>query len=114
MVAVSLKKKKEILNKYGIIPADLTDDQKNRIKYINDLRNKIIHAGKSIPYKKSDDLIVQVATPLTLSVYILPALIEHYLNIKFGIEGYFWPSNTFQSLNDFFINGNLLGVQKGS
>ena len=101
-----LDKLSSLLQLYGIIDPSPSDDQKDRIQYINRVRNILIHAGRIPKLKGLDDEESKRYT-VNIASNVIPELIRlvigHHLGFRAGSYGSYCQSK--DSLIDFFVSG---------
>ena len=80
---------------------------RDRIHFINRLRNSILHRSEVAPPKKNIDM-EQI---YKFSSVFLPALMQDYLNSKFNIQHFHKVRQTHEYMKGFLYTGKCYGIQ---
>ena len=101
----SVNKLKNLLIKYGIIDDSLYDIQQKRIKYINQLRNSMVHSGDLVLPNWLKGKKEKLNTTLLISTQLIPSIIELYILKKFGLENFLLPTANKFKIQNYIYNG---------
>ena len=97
----------ELLKKYNIIPSEVTEDTMKRIRWVNQLRNSIVHSGE-IKISGFEDKEKQLLSSAGLIVgQIVPAICTRVLGECFGfdLKGVGSLCMDTDNLTEFFLTG---------
>lgn len=86
---------------------EVTDDVRDRIQFINRLRNSILHRAEVSKPKNNIDM-EQI---FNFSSEIIPGFIQDYLNSKFNIQNYHRIRQTHEDIKGFLYTGKYHGVK---
>lgn len=100
---------KNFLTSYGIIEKDIKDTPLKRVRFVFNMRNGISHVGElRKPQWVSVDEY-KCRTSLFIASAFIPLIVEEYINRKFKINEFQWPSQNITLLNEYIYKGTWHG-----
>jgi len=85
----------------------VNDDVRDRIQFINRLRNSILHRGQVAEPQNN----ISMEQIFNFSSQLIPGFIEDYLNSKFKIEHFHLVRQTHENMKGFLYTGKYPGIK---
>lgn len=101
---------KDLMIKYGFIDDAIKGSPLRRIKFINKLRNSVVHLGKLEYPNWIKNEKIQKKVALFITTQFIPTIIQEYLKRKFKLETFIWVEINKDFVMEYIYDGRWDGV----